>query len=222
MPIADHDVVIDLRDGSERDRMVCAAWTVLERSGWDGLKVERVLVEAGLSTRSFYRHFANKNALLAVMLEGDIDVLGQVLDVSIASWDDPVDQVVAWITDLVHIAGAGAGLNHARFFLAHWFKLSAEFPDFVERCEDRIEIPLARVIDEGARRGDFTSVDPRVDAHIVRGLAMECLAGLLTRAETEVDVAMLDAVIRFALHALCGTMDGDVAARSARMEIRSR
>jgi AcrR family transcriptional regulator len=209
MASADDNVTIDLRTGGERDRMVEAAWAVLERSGWDGLKVERVLVQAGLSTRSFYRHFANKNELLAVMLESDIDLLGSVLDISLASWTEPVDQVVAWISDLVHVAGVGGGLDHSRFFLAHWFKLSCEFPQCLERCEDRIEIPLARVIEEGARRGDFTSIDPRRDAHVVRCIAMECLTTIIRRADSEIDPEMLDAAIRFVLHALCGSIKGD-------------
>lgn len=222
MPNVNDDLVIDLRDGSERERMVRAAWSVLERSGWDGLKVERVLVEAGLSTRSFYRHFSNKNELLAVMLESDIDLLGSILDVSLSSWTDPVDQVVAWMTDLVQIVGGEAGIDHARFFMAHWFKLSVEFPDLVGRCEDRIEVPLARVIEEGARRGDFTSIDPRLDAHILRGLAMDCLGGFLTRVEPEVDSVVLSGVVRFALHALCGRIEGDVEVLKAGALRRAR
>lgn len=210
MPRTDDDVVVDLRDGNERDRMVTAAWAVLERSGWDGLKVDRVLTEVGLSTRCFYRHFANKNDLLAVMVEQDVGLLGDLLDVSLASRADPVGRVAAWMTDLVGVSGTANGLDHVRFCLTNFRSLGTEFPDFVRRCEDRLETPLAGVIEDGTRRGCFNSADPRLDAHVVTGLAIDILAGRLSGTDPDIDAVRLDGVIRFALQGLSGSLDDDL------------
>ena len=44
----------------ELDGLLAAARDVLAERGYDGLRVEDVLREAGLSTRAFYRHFSGK------------------------------------------------------------------------------------------------------------------------------------------------------------------
>jgi AcrR family transcriptional regulator len=56
----------------ERMKLWDAAKQVLERSGWWGFKVESVLRQAHLSTRSFYRHFDKKTDLLAALMEMEL------------------------------------------------------------------------------------------------------------------------------------------------------
>ena len=58
---------------TERERLLRSAKQVLERSGWWGFKVESVLRQAGLSTRSFYRHFEKKSDLLVALLEMEFE-----------------------------------------------------------------------------------------------------------------------------------------------------
>src|SRR5690606_7633412 len=57
----------------ERLLLLDAAMRVLERTGWWGFKVDSVLRQARLSTRSFYRHFEKKNDLLLALLEHEIN-----------------------------------------------------------------------------------------------------------------------------------------------------
>ena len=48
----------------EIEMIVHAALAVMERNGYQDAAVAEILSEAGLSTRSFYRHFQSKDELL--------------------------------------------------------------------------------------------------------------------------------------------------------------
>ena len=60
------DAVVD-----EQQALIDAGLAVLRRHGSEGLTVNDVLAEAGLSTRAFYRHFESKDALVLAIYAHD-------------------------------------------------------------------------------------------------------------------------------------------------------
>ena len=77
------------RADAERNKLLTAAMEVLKRSGWWGFKVESVLRQAGLSTRSFYRHFEKKSDLLLALLEFELGGAAIKLNRVTAAADSP-------------------------------------------------------------------------------------------------------------------------------------
>jgi AcrR family transcriptional regulator len=74
-----------------------AALRVMSRNGYADMSVTDVLTEAGLSTRSFYRHFESKAALFHALLDREVERLAQALQDAVATAAGPVAAVEAWI-----------------------------------------------------------------------------------------------------------------------------
>jgi|GEM_PF-1782645 len=53
----------------QRRRLVEGAWRAFERSRYEKASVADIVREAGMSTRSFYEHFASKEDLVAAIVE---------------------------------------------------------------------------------------------------------------------------------------------------------
>ena len=89
---------------AERQRLLTAAMQVLQRSGWWGFKVESVLRQARLSTRSFYRHFEKKSDLLLALLEFELGGAAISLRRVTAAADTPSEKVRAYVAATIDMA----------------------------------------------------------------------------------------------------------------------
>jgi AcrR family transcriptional regulator len=84
-------------DTTERALLMDAALRVMAGTGYADLTVTDILAESGLSTRSYYRHFASKEVLFRALLDREIERLAQALHDAVASAPGPVAAVEAWI-----------------------------------------------------------------------------------------------------------------------------
>jgi AcrR family transcriptional regulator len=151
----------------ERDRLLTAAMQVLERSGWWGFKVESVLKQAGLSTRSFYRHFEKKSDLLLALLEMELGGAAIAMQRRTAAVDTPSDKVRAYIAFTIDMAYREDLVKPSSLFASHWRELLPEYPEAIDRCTERLIAPLAEAIEAGKATGEFTSEDPLADARAI-------------------------------------------------------
>ena len=78
----------------EIERLISAAFRVIERTGHLEPKVSEILAEAGLSNQAFYRHFAGKHALLVALLDEGIRGLADYLAARMAEAPDPIARPV--------------------------------------------------------------------------------------------------------------------------------
>jgi AcrR family transcriptional regulator len=156
-----------LKAESERSRLLTAAMEVLQRSGWWGFKVESVLRQAGLSTRSFYRHFDKKSDLLLALLEFELGGAAVHLRRVTAAADTPSDKVRAYLKATIDMAYHEDLVKPSSLFASHWRELLPEYPGALERCNERMIAPLADAIQAGKERGDFQSDDPIADAKAI-------------------------------------------------------
>ena len=176
---------------TERDRLLAAAMQVLERSGWWGFKVESVLRQANLSTRSFYRHFEKKNDLLLALLEVELGRAAIALRKRTAAADSPADKVRAYIAATIDMAYREDLVKPSSLFASHWRELLPEYPEAINRCTERLIAPLAEAIEAGTAGSDFTSSDPLADAraifYLVAGITADqaTLGGATPREEIE-------------------------------------
>jgi AcrR family transcriptional regulator len=176
---------------AERNRLLTAAMQVLQRSGWWGFKVESVLRQAGLSTRSFYRHFEKKSDLLLALLDHELGGAAVNLRRVTAAADTPSQKVRAYVAATMDMAYREDLVKPSSLFASHWRELLPEYPKTLERCNERMIAPLAEAIQEGKDRGEFQSNDPVADARaiffLVAGMTADqaTLGGAMPREELE-------------------------------------
>jgi AcrR family transcriptional regulator len=175
----------------ERSRLLTAAMEVLQRSGWWGFKVESVLRQSGLSTRSFYRHFEKKTDLLLALLESELGGAAVGLRRATTAADTPSDKVRAYVAATIDMAYREDLAKPSSLFASHWRELLPEYPEALERISERMMAPLVEAISEGKARGEFHTDDPVADARaiyfLVAGITADqaTLGGATPREEIE-------------------------------------
>lgn len=181
--------------------LIGAAWTVLERSGFEGFKVQLILRETGLSARTFYRHFSDKDALVLALIQDEYARSGRRLRQAVSEAADPIDQVEAWIAELVHAADHPRRAARARLFTAQQ-AVMRRFPEEVATAARLVLEPLEDAIRRGRDTGIFPWADVDRDAElIVRVAGASMNDALAQRPDRSVDDVISDAT-GFALRAL--------------------
>lgn len=185
----------------ERAALMRAAWTVLERSGFEGLKVQLVLREADVSAREFYRHFTDKDALLIALIQDEMARAGAQLGDAVASAEEPAEQVAAWIARVIDAAGDPRRVDRARLFSTQQ-SVMRNFPDEVRRGTEHLVAPLRAAIERGVDTGAFPLVaDAARDASLVYALTGNELSEALTEASDTPLNDRIAATIGFVLRA---------------------
>jgi TetR/AcrR family transcriptional regulator len=187
----------------ERARLIRAAWTVVRRSGFEGIKVQLVLKEAGLSARTFYRHFSDKDSLLIALVEDEYGAASRRLRQAVADApDEPAAQVAAWIREMLLAADDPARAPRTRLFSSYHL-LMGRFPGLLVRSTQMILDPLESSIRRGQEKGVFGGNDAHQDAQQVGRLAAGALTEHLAGASDSAGIeALMDSTVRFALRAL--------------------
>jgi AcrR family transcriptional regulator len=155
---------------AERNQLLSAAMKVLQRSGWWGFKVEGVLREAGLSTRSFYRHFEKKSDLLLSLLEYELGGAAVHLRRVTGAAETPSEKIRAYVSATIDMAYRADLAKPSSLFASHWRELLPEYPDAIDRCTRKMIDPLVKAIAEGMAKGEFLSDDPVADARAIFAL----------------------------------------------------
>jgi AcrR family transcriptional regulator len=156
----------DVND-DERLRLMAAAEQVLARGGWWGFKLESVLRQAQLSTRSFYRHFDGKDDLLSALLEGELLAIADYLRLLGDKASSPVERVWLYVEALIDLSFDQRIIKPASLFALHWRKLLPEHTAVVERCTQALTAPLADALEQGSRAGALACSDPAAEAKAI-------------------------------------------------------
>ncbi|HZA00494.1 MAG TPA: TetR/AcrR family transcriptional regulator [Acidimicrobiales bacterium] len=185
----------------ERASLVRAAQVVLERAGWEDFKVQLLLRETGLSARTFYRHFAGKEELFLVLMQGEYARSAARIRTAMAREDGPARKIAAWIDELVQAAGDPRRAARARLFTSQPAVLR-HYPDKVAEAARLVLEPLADAIREGRSTGELPDGDPDRDPELIHQLAGTAMARALAHSREEsVDEVTAD-VTGFVLRAL--------------------
>lgn len=190
------------RTTTELDDLLAAAHRVLHERGYDGLRVEDVLREAGLSTRAFYRHFSGKSALFLSMFEQESMRADQHLRGRLARAGDPASAVREWVRAVLALAYDPRLARRARLFAGEQGALARRFPEEVDRLTRRQIAPLEDAIAAGRATGVFPGADAKTDARAIHHLCSGLIADRLNGATTLSRAGAVDVATRFALRAL--------------------
>ncbi len=195
-------IVVGSDSDAEFDDLLSAAREVLAERGYDGLRVEDVLAQAGLSTRAFYRHFSGKSALFLALFEQESVRADQRLRARLERAGGPAQAVREWVAGMLALAYDSRLAKRSHLFAGDQGMLARRFPDEVDKLTRRQLAPLEDAIADGQAAGLFPSAhcvnDARAIHHLCSGLIADRLNGTSTMTHTQA-VAL---ATRFALHAL--------------------
>jgi AcrR family transcriptional regulator len=164
---------------AEVDAILGAARVVLTRSGFDGLKVELVLAEAGLSTRCFYRHFATKEDLLLALYEEEVLALVDRLQQATAAAAGPVAAVHAWIEAMVDSGYHHRIRGRQHFTTLNFARLADLYPAEVAQLHQDVLAPLVAALEATDRPpGGLEPAQLALGiSHLCRGILFDSALG---------------------------------------------
>lgn len=156
----------------EVERLVRAAFTMIEKSGGLDPKVSDILAEAGLSNQAFYRHFRSKHELLVAVLDEGIRGLADYLAARMESAAGPVAAIREWVRGMAAQAQDPAGAKASRPFALARGRLAEAFPGEVARSRAQLTAPLRAALDAARAAGAYPAVVPEQDAEALYHLMM--------------------------------------------------
>ncbi|MCU4186858.1 TetR/AcrR family transcriptional regulator [Acidiferrimicrobium sp. IK] len=155
----------------ERRRILDATIEVLRRHQYASSSVRDILAEAGLGTRSFYRHFQSKDDLLWAVYRREAESFARRVAAAAAASSSALDAIGACVEEYLSV-----------FYRRRWAERASalQFAQF-ERDDghdaDRLQaidlavVPLAAAIRAAVEEGVAHSVDPELDARTIRDMA---------------------------------------------------
>ncbi len=97
LPRGRHAAPRDVVARSQLERLHTAMAAVVARKGYAATSVADVLAEAGVSRKSFYEHFANKEACFLHAYDHGVDQVLTVIEAAIAAQSDPFGLAAAGV-----------------------------------------------------------------------------------------------------------------------------
>jgi AcrR family transcriptional regulator len=162
-PVSWRDRAIDRSLGSARERaldrsnrFIAAATEALADTGRLDFTVQEVVERAGLSLRSFYKHFASKEELLLALFEELIAAFVANLRAEVQAEDDPLDQLKAYVVGFFSRAQRAPASGGRALGLFHLRMAEGRQEDFARELEPQIAL-LREIVDGGVAAGRFRS-----------------------------------------------------------------
>lgn len=185
----------------EVQRLVAAAFAVIERTGNVEPKVSEILREAGLSNQAFYRHFRSKHELLVTVLDEGIRGLAGYLEQRMAGVDDAAAATREWIRGMAAQALDPDGARASRPFALSRGRLAELFPAEVAGSERRVAAPLRAALEKGRAIGTMPAVDADAESEALYHMMMGWVEGRLIEGRRP-DVTEVERLEAFALAGL--------------------
>ncbi|HEX4244594.1 MAG TPA: TetR/AcrR family transcriptional regulator [Acidimicrobiales bacterium] len=183
------------------DRIIEAAYRVVERMGKVDPRLRDILDEAGLSTEAFYRHFESKDELLLVLLADGRHRLAGYLAHRMDKADDPLGRVRAWIEGVLAQAVDPVAASRTRPFLTSLNRLTEQYPD-EQRSSAQVLVELLRhALEAAADAGLVADSDPSRDALAVYQLVISVMEAHIL-AGTKPSTGDIEHLVTFSLRAV--------------------
>lgn len=193
----------------EVERLVRAAFTVIEKSGGLDPKVSDILAEAGLSNQAFYRHFRSKHELLVAVLDEGIRGLADYLAARMEAAENPAAAVREWVRGMAAQALDPAGAKASRPFALARGRLAEAFPSEVAGSREQLTAPLRAALAAALASEALDSVAPEQDAELLYHLMMGWIEARLVegRIPEPAEVERLESFVMSGLERRAGAED---------------
>jgi AcrR family transcriptional regulator len=176
-----------------------AASELLERNDYEDVSVGAVLAEAGLSTRSFYRHFASKDELLIFLYRENAERAAQYLSIRVATASSSFEGLENWVDELLSFAYHPRKARRVAVYDAPSARRAVGYAEANEAAAKLLIEPLREVLERGVHDGSFPCAFPERDARSIHALVWDVLwwdPPLASRSEA------VDHVLRFVIPGL--------------------
>ncbi len=185
----------------EVEQLVEATYRIISRDGAVDPRVRDILLESGLSTQAFYRHFRSKDDLLLVLLDDGRRRLADYLQHRIEQARGADAQLRAWISGLLAQAANPEAAERTRPFIMTMPRLREAFPAEHDESEAVLVGLLTGVIKAGVAAGTMASRHPARDAMAIYRMTLGVMEAHLL-ARTAPSRAEATHLASFALRAL--------------------
>lgn len=157
----------------ERDAIARAALTLFASDGYERTSVDAIAAEAGVSKRTVYSHFGDKESLFLAVVretyEGMLARIGEI--VSLVQWDrDLLGALTSCVTEITRsIVRAPDRATLARLLMAE----APHFPDVIDLLHTREIAPIiAEPLERLAAAGRLAVIDARQAAEHLAALTL--------------------------------------------------
>lgn len=168
----------------ETERIVAAAWRVLERSHFRTLKVRQVLAASEVSASLFYRRYPSKGALLVAMIDDENRRAAAHMQARLRPERDVTGRLRAWVEGGLQIVYDDRLARRSRLFLDP--VLAAEHPREFERLVAVTIDPGRDLLVAAGMSPQAAGLRARATYHAVRGFLGDRLSGTHDWARADV------------------------------------
>jgi AcrR family transcriptional regulator len=147
-----------------------AALVVMERNGYQEAAVADILSEAGLSTRSFYRHFESKDQLLCALFRRETEGAAARLNAKVAAAGDPRSGLEAWIAEILSFGHHHVKASRVSVLGSPAAMRAEGYAGEMRHASKLLLEPLEALLASGAADGSFPRADPAADAPLIQSV----------------------------------------------------
>jgi AcrR family transcriptional regulator len=200
LPRSSHASAREEAKASQRGRLLVAMSDVVGEKGYAAATVADVLKASGLARRTFYEHFADKEACFLAAYDHGVGALLQQVAVDAAQatdWRERTDRGIRTFLDLL-----ATEPGFARAFLVEvWAAGPAAAQRHLAALEQFHQIVVARHAEASAQDPTIPPLDEHAPPAVIGGLSRVATHHVLSGRAAELPQAA-DALVRFALRAL--------------------
>jgi AcrR family transcriptional regulator len=187
---------------TEVELLFDATLKVLRRNDYADVAIADILEEAGLSTRSFYRHFESKDELLLKLYRRDAEAATERLRARVGKAGSPPEKLEAWIAEILSFRFDRRKAERVALLGAPSARRADGYATEAVRSARMLSAPLLEVLEAGKADGSFPDAEPRAHAEMIRAIVFD-LGGLNSSGRGPVPRATATQdVLRFCLRAL--------------------
>ena len=135
-------------------------------------RVADIVRRAGLSNKTFYRHFRSRDELLLAILEQGLRVQFTKLEERMAQAGSARDRIRCWIWEVLGRALDPEAAATTRPLLVHQARLLESVGEEAWGCVERLKVPLRAAIAEAMESGELEEADVESDTEAVYELAV--------------------------------------------------
>jgi AcrR family transcriptional regulator len=188
-------------DPDEVQRMIAAGIAEMAQKGSVDPRVSDIVRRAGLSNKTFYRHFGSKDEFLGAILRKTLRLQSERLQRRLATEDRALDRVRMWVRELLTLAVHPELVAITRPLVVHQARLFSILGTEFWKSVDTLKTQLCDAIAEAVHAGELKQADPVADADAIYHLATGWLHARIVEnlATTEKDV---ERIVDFAVRGL--------------------
>jgi AcrR family transcriptional regulator len=147
-----------------------AALAVMERNGYADAAVADILAEAGLSTRSFYRHFHSRDQLLCALYRHEAEGAAARLVARVGAAATPLAALDGWIDEIMSLGYNRRKAARAAVLGSPGAMRAEGYAEESRHAVRLLSAPLLDLLAAGHRDGTFPQADPPADAPLIQSV----------------------------------------------------